>query len=76
MTSDTDDTAGHKAELRWAGFELSQRQFEQYCEAWPHTKALCDRVQRDRSIWNEPANRFALDERPAPTPSAARDRDR
>ena len=60
MTSDSDDKAGHRIELRWAGLELTERQFEQYCEAWPHTAALVKRVPRDRSRWDEPANRFAL----------------
>ena len=76
MASDSDTTTDHKIELKWAGFELIARQFEQYCEAWPHTKALCDRIPRDMSIWNEPANRFSTQGMSVPAPVPAGDRRR
>jgi len=76
MPGEPSDQTDHKTELAWAGLELSPRQFEQYCEAWPHTKALADRVPRSRSIWDGPANRFTADEGPASAQGARTERAR
>ena len=60
MKNDVDRKTAHAIDLRWADLELTARQFEHYCEAWPHTDTLVRRVPRDRSRWDAPANVFAF----------------
>ena len=44
--------------VKWAGMELSEAQFEQFCEAFPHAARMIASLPRDRSRWDELANVF------------------
>jgi hypothetical protein len=44
--------------VKWAGMELSEAQFDQLCEAYPHAQRMIDSVPRDRPRWDELANVF------------------
>jgi hypothetical protein len=44
--------------VKWAGMELSEAQFEQLCEAYPHAERMIERLPRDRPRWDEAANVF------------------
>jgi aspartyl-tRNA(Asn)/glutamyl-tRNA(Gln) amidotransferase subunit A len=47
---------------RAAGLALSERQFEMVCAAAPYVIAMTDRLYRDRSYGEEPANIFQFGE--------------
>ena len=44
--------------VKWAGMELSEAQFEQFCEAFPHAERMIESLPRDRPRWDEAANVF------------------
>ncbi|HJO96604.1 MAG: hypothetical protein QGF38_05170 [Rhodospirillales bacterium] len=44
--------------VKWAGMELSEAQFDQLCEAYPHAQRMIDSVPRDQPRWDELANVF------------------
>ena len=44
--------------MKWAGLTISETQLDQLCEAYPHARAMIERLPRDRPRWDEPANVF------------------
>ncbi|MDP6786169.1 MAG: hypothetical protein QGI13_03485 [Rhodospirillales bacterium] len=44
--------------VKWAGMELSEAQFDQLCEAYPHAEHMIESLPRDRPRWDELANVF------------------
>jgi hypothetical protein len=44
--------------MKWAGMTLSEAQFDQLCEAYPHAQRMIERLPRDRPRWDELANVF------------------
>jgi hypothetical protein len=44
--------------MKWAGMAISEAQFDQLCEAYPHVERMIERLPRDRPRWDELANVF------------------
>lgn len=44
--------------VKWAGMTIPAKQFDQLCEAYVHVERMLDRLPRDRSRSDEPANHF------------------
>ncbi len=56
-----DDTASRReiaTLMKWAGMIISETQFDQFCEAYPHAERMIERLPRDRPRWDEAANVF------------------